>query len=263
MIAWLVAVSVCVPGASGGLWAQSAAVRRIAREIVESFGKEALERAEPRVVRLIEDYGEEAVQALRRAGPSGVATLERFGQAGARIVARFGEDGVRVLAVEGEVAGSLLGRYGDEAIGFMLRHPGAGRELLERLGPQALRVPLTTESVVTLNRLSEPLRSSGRAAEILGVVERYGDRACQFLWRNKGAIFGTALLASFLADPKPYLDGVKTLVVEPARELAGDVASRTNGTVVGCVLVLGVLSLVAPWVLGRRKGRPRTAGDHP
>lgn len=263
MIALLFAASLVVPGISGGTCAQSAAVRRIAREIVESFGRETLERAEPRVARLIEDYGDDAIRALRRAGPTGVGALERFGAAGARVLARWGEEGVRVLAVEGEGALSLLARYGDDAIGFMIRHPGAGRELLERLGPAAMRAPLKTESVVTLNRLSEPIRASGRAPEILGVVERFGDRACAFLWRNKGTIFATAVLVSFLADPQPYIDGVKQLVVQPAMDLAGEAARSVNWTLIGCVTVLALMAVIAPALLGRRRASPAACREHP
>jgi hypothetical protein len=68
-------------------------------------------------------------------------------------------------------------------------------------------------------------------------------------------IFGSAVLVSFLADPKPYLDGVKTLAVDPARELAGEVARRANGTLIGCVAVLATLAVVGPIFLGRRRRR--------
>jgi hypothetical protein len=232
-------------------YAQSAAARRIAREIIEVFGRETVERAEPRIARLVEEYGEEAVLALRRAGPPGVEVLERFGAAGARIVGRWGEEGVRLLAVEGEAAGVLMTRLGDEAVEFMIRHPGAGRDLLERFGAQALRAPVSTNGVVTLNRLAEPIRSSGRSAEIFGVIERFGDRACDFLWRNKGTIFAGALLASFLADPRPYLDGVKQLVVEPARGIAAEAVRRTNWTALGCVAVMALAAFAS--IIMRRK----------
>ena len=234
--------------------AQSAAAKRIAREIVETFGREAVERAEPRVARLVEEYGEEAVQALRRAGPPGVHAIETFGASGAKILARWGEDGVRVLAIEGEAATSLMARLGDDAVAFMIRHPGAGRDLLEQFGAQALRAPLSTPSVVTLNRLAEPIRQSGRATEILGVVERFGDRACAFLWRNKGTIFATAVLVSFLADPQPYIDGVKELVIQPATQLATEAVRRTNWTAVVGVTCLALVAagFAVWWMKGRR-----------
>ena len=236
MNAWIIVLSlVC---------AQSAAARRVARELVESFGREAVEAAEPRVARLVEAYGEEAVTVLRTVGPSGVQAMERFGAPGLRILARWGDDGIRLLGVEGESAVAAMARYGDGAVELMIRHPGVGRDLLAQFGSQVLRRPLSTESVVALNRLAEPIRASGRSAEILGVVEKFGDRACDFLWRNKGTIFLTAVLATFLNDPQPYLDGVKQLVVQPATQVAQDAAARTNWTLV----VLATILLVAGWL---------------
>jgi len=220
--------------------AQSAAARRAAREVVEVFGREAMEAAEPRVARLIEAYGDDAAKALRKVGPPGVQALERFGAPGLKILSRFGDDGVRLLAVEGDAAVAALARYGEEAVELMVRHPGVGRDLLMQFGEQALRGRLSTESVVTLNRLSGEISKSGKTAEIFGVIEKFGDRACDFLWRNKGTIFLATVLAAFLHDPQPYLDGVKQLVVQPASEVARDAAGRTNWTVV--VLVsLGIL----------------------
>jgi hypothetical protein len=218
--------------------AQSAAARRAAREVVEAFGREAVEAAEPRVARLIEAYGDDAAAALRKVGPPGIQAMERFGAPGLRILSRWGDDGVRLLAVEGDSAVAALARYGDEAIDLMVRHPGVGRDLLSRFGEQALRSRLTTESVVTLNRLADPIRSSGRTAEIFSVIEKFGDRACEFLWRNKGTIFLAGVLAAFLHDPQPYLDGIKQLVVQPASEIARDAAGRTNWTLVVVVSVL-------------------------
>ena len=252
----LLAVSLMGPGATDGVFAQSAAARRIARELLETFGRQTIERAEPRIARLVEAYGDDAIRALRRAGPPAIETLEKFGATGARVVGRWGEEGVRLMAVEGEAVGPLLARFGDDAAGFMLRHPGAGRDLLERFGAQALRVPLSTESVVTLNRLAEPIQNSGRAAEIFGVIERFGDRSCDFLWRNKGTIFAGALLASFLADPQPYLDGLKQLVVQPAADVAGEAARRTNWTAVGCATAIALVAF-ASFALRRRRAASR------
>src|SRR5439155_10907996 len=127
---------------------------------------------------------------------------------------------------------------------IMIRHPGVGRDLLAQFGGQVLRTRLTTESVVTLNRLAEPIRTSGRAPEILAVIEKFGDRACDFLWRNKGTIFLASVLAAFLHDPQPYLDGVKQLVVQPATQVAQDAVGRTNWTLVVIVVVVIVLGWI-------------------
>jgi hypothetical protein len=238
------------------LCAQSAAARRVAREVVESFGREAVEAAEPRVLRLVEAYGEEAAVVLRRVGPSGLQAMEKFGASGLRILARFGDDGVRLLAVEGEAAVAAMARYGEDAVALMIRHPGVGSEVLATFGSQVLRTPLRTESMITLGRLSEPIRNSGRSAEILNVVEAYGDRACDFLWRNKGTIFVGTVLAAFLHDPKPYIDGLKQLAVEPASQMAQEAASRTNWTlvVISAILVASVW-LGIRWAWATRRSR--------
>ena len=241
---------------SGLLCAQSAAARRVAREVVESFGREAVEAAEPRVLRLVESYGDEAAAALRRVGPSGIQAMERFGAPGLRILSRFGDDGVRLLAVEGDSAVAALARYGDEAVALMIRHPGVGRDALAAFGSQVLRAPLRTESVVTLNRLADPIRRSGRSAELLAVVEKYGDRACDFLWRNKGTIFLGSVLAAFLHDPQPYIDGAKQLVVDPVSHAAQEASARTNWTLVVIVaLLLASLWLGIRWTWASRRSR--------
>jgi hypothetical protein len=238
------------------LCAQSAAARRVAREVVESFGREAVEAAEPRVVRLIEAYGEEAGTVLRRVGPSGLSAMERYGAPALRILGRWGDDGVRLLAVEGESAVAALARYGDEGVALMIRHPGVGRDLLAQFGAQVARTPLRTESMITLGRLAEPIKASGRSAEILSVVEQYGDRACDFLWRNKGTIFVGAVLAAFLHDPKPYIEGVKELVAEPATSVAREAAARTNWTlvVISAMLILSTW-LGVKWAWATRRSR--------
>ncbi|RPH40738.1 MAG: hypothetical protein EHM91_10790, partial [Planctomycetota bacterium] len=173
---------------------QSAAARKLAREVAESFGREAVEAAEPRVLKLVESYGDEAAAVLRKAGLPGVQAIERFGAPGLKILGRWGDDGLRLLTLEGDSAVAAVARYGDDAARLMIRHPGIGRQLLQEFGEQALRARLTTESVVTLNRLAPQIKGSGRASEILSLVEKSGDRVCDFLWRNKGTIFIASVL---------------------------------------------------------------------
>jgi hypothetical protein len=235
---------------------QSAAARKLAREVAETFGREAVEAAEPRVLKLVEAYGDEAASVLRKAGLPGVQALERFGAPGMKILARWGDDGLRMLAMEGDAAVAAVARYGDDAAQLMIRHPGIGRQFLDEFGAPALRAQLKTDSVVTLNRLAPEIKRTGRSAEILALVEKSGDRVCDFLWRNKGVIFIGSVLATFLHDPQPYLDGVKQLVVQPATDVAHQAASRTNWTIVVVVALL----IASAWV-GIRWGwvprRPR------
>lgn len=231
---WLIVSALCM---------QSAAAKAVAREVVEAL--------EPRVAKVVEAYGDDAARALRAGGAAALPALEAHGASAARFLGRFGDDGARLLAAEGDAVIALFAKHGDEAVSFMLKHPGVGRDLVEAFGAQAARAQLTTDSVVLLNRMAEPLRASGRAAELFGVVERFGDRACAFLWRNKGVVFGAALLAAFLADPQPYIDGAKQLIVEPAAGAARDVAARTDWTWVFSAAAVALVAWAA-WRLRRR-----------
>jgi hypothetical protein len=87
---------------------------------------------------------------------------------------------------------------------------------------------------------------------VLAVVGRYGDRAMDLVWRHKGALAVTVVLAAFLADPGPFLAGTSDLAgvvagtaMRPLAALPGQVveaARRTLGTLV-VVLLLGSLGL--------------------
>lgn len=231
---WLILSALC---------AQSAAAKAVAREVVEAL--------EPRVAKVVEAYGDDAARALRAGGAAALPALEAHGPAALRFFARFGDDGARLLAAEGDGVVKLFAQHGDEAVTFMLKHPGVGRDLVQAFGAGAARAEISTGSVVLLNRLGEPIRASGRAAELFAVIERFGDGACNFLWRNKGVVFGAALMAAFLADPKPYIDGVKELIVEPAASAARDVAARTQWTWVFSAMGVALVAWAA-WRLRRR-----------
>ncbi|MBK9684507.1 MAG: hypothetical protein IPO59_14945 [Betaproteobacteria bacterium] len=75
------------------------------------------------------------------------------------------------------------------------------------------------------------LEASSRSPELLGVIRMYGDEAMDFVWKNKGALAVTSVLASFRNDPQAYISGAKGLI-EP-------VVRSVNWT-----LILGVILLV-------------------
>jgi hypothetical protein len=110
----------------------------------------------------------------------------------------------------------------------------------------------------------------GRTDELLGVVGRYGDRAMDFIWCHKGALTVATLLATFVADPGPFLDGTRDLVGLGAQATVGQVAAWPSNLVAGAARgVSGALALaistllIGRWALrGWRKrcqsgGRPR------
>jgi hypothetical protein len=94
------------------------------------------------------------------------------------------------------------------------------------------------------------LARSGRWGELLAVIERHGDRALGFIWRNKGALAVATVLGTFLADPEAFLGGGRELIGGAAQEatqpialMAGTAASRWMG-IARSVVVVGLAWLV-------------------
>jgi hypothetical protein len=94
------------------------------------------------------------------------------------------------------------------------------------------------------------LARSGRWGELVAVIKRHGDRALDFIWRHKGALAVSAILAKFLAEPEVFLGGGRELIGGAAQEatqpiaiVAGTAASRWMG-IARSVVVVGLAWLV-------------------
>jgi hypothetical protein len=94
------------------------------------------------------------------------------------------------------------------------------------------------------------LARSGRWSELVAVVERHGDRAMDFVWRNKGALAVATVLGTFLADPEAFLGGGRELVAGAAQEATqpladvADVAAGRWMNIARSVVVVGLAWLV-------------------
>jgi len=217
--------------ASGEASAQSAAVRKSAKELVEFLQKrfarevaeEGAEKLEMRFAQVIAKYGDDAAAAARKLGPRVVLDeVQKHGAAGARILSRHGDQGVRLLATDGPAAMRVFNHLGDEGVELMIRRHGQ----------------LTATQ---LPDLAQAIRASGKSSQILAVLEKYGDRACSFIWRNKGVIFSGAVLAAFLADPVAYFEGVKKIAEAPLSHIA----AGTDWTAVFLMMTLLAAGLAA------------------
>lgn len=235
-----------------GVWGP--AVRETLEIFERKFGHElageSAEHVGRRIESLAQRHGEQVHAALRRAGPRALRAVDDAGEQAPdviRLLSQFGEDGLWVLRRPGGL--SWFRQYGDDAVRALLKHPDVAEPLLAKLGQPAARalVRLSERNGRRLKMLADDgmLTAGGRADELLAVVERYGDRAMAFIWRHKGSLAVASVLAVFLNNPEPFLDGVMRLplaMVEMARW----------GVLLGAVAAAAVVALAA-WRRSRRR----------
>jgi hypothetical protein len=195
---------------------KAAIAREAAEYVLGRFGKEAAKEGLEGLTRKIEllalKHGDEAVGAVRKVGPGTFRLVEEAGEHGldaVKLMARYGDDAVWVVAKKNRMA--IFVKYGDNAGEAMMRHGEVAEPLLDAAGKSAAGA-LKAVSTQNGRRLAimqseGELARIGRTPELLDVVAKYGDRAMEFVWKNKGPLAAAAVLAAFLANPKPFIDG--------------------------------------------------------
>jgi hypothetical protein len=260
----VLACLLCVPQARADLRTRAAA--EAAEALIARFGAKA-GRSVPAPTRRIEGlaarHGDEAVVAVRKVGPSAFGLVEAAGADGAkavRVMAVHGERGAaRVLARPAAMKQFL--RYGDEAAVALVKHPGVAEKLVERGGMPAVKAlgavnPQNGRRLAMM--LEGDLAKAGRHAELLGVVARHGDRAADFIWRNKAVLAGGAALTAFLAHPEAFINGTRDITAVAAESV---VKPAVGGFFTLLNLVVGLLGvlIVAAAVLAYKHGLPSLA----
>jgi hypothetical protein len=188
------------------------ALRRLGPEV----GQEAAEALTRRAERLAAQHGTEVLDALHQAGPEALTRIEARGGRGelaARLLAQHGPAVIPIVRRPALL--DLVARHGEEIIAALVRHPALAEPVIAAAGPGAARAlaRVGSQNARRLAMMAEDgtLTRLGRTEEVLAVVEKYGDRALDFLWRHKGALAVGTVLAAFLRDPEPFLSGAKDL----------------------------------------------------
>ena len=68
------------------------------------------------------------------------------------------------------------------------------------------------------------VKTGEQSAGLLDVVAKYGDKAMEFIWNNKGPLTVGAALSAFLHDPEPFIQGTKDLAVEAVKPVGIEIA---------------------------------------
>jgi len=233
----------------------SSAIRETTELITRNFGKEvAAESAEAlgkQVTEVGAKYGEEGLAALGKAGPRTFAKLTieagEHSSGAVKLMAKYGNEAVWVISRPKGMA--IFIKYGEQGATAIMKHPGVAENAVDKLGVSAARAlnAISTPQARRLGIMVEDgaIQAGGKSAELLEVVTKYGDRAMEFIWKNKGALAVATTLAAFLNDPEPFINGGKDIAVNTIKPIGIEIARLTNWTPVMIGIVLAASVLVA------------------
>jgi hypothetical protein len=265
-------VGLAAPPARAGV--KGEVIREGAEYVMRKFGKEVTQElgqgAEQVLARKMESmatrFGErETMAAVERVGPRAFRLVEEAGKEAApqavKLMARVGDDAAWVIGRKRSL--SLFTRYGDDAADAMLKHREIAEGLIEQFGPPSARAlkALDGRGARRLAMMADEgqLAALPERAALMETIGKHGTGAMDWVWRNKGALATAGVVAAFVHNPQPFIDGTVKVadiagekVVKPVLgTVAGGVASRTNWTIV-LVSLIGVSAAYAAW-RGRRR----------
>lgn len=259
----------------GGKAAQEAAEFLIGK-FGKDVAKEGAEALAGRIAGAAARYGDDAIRAVRVVGPRALSLADEAGANAPKVIqllAKHGDDAARVLAHPSGM--SIFSRYGDEAVEILMKHKGVAEPLVESVGQPAINalgvVGAQNGRRLAMMAQGGELAAMGHTPELMTVITKHGDKACDFIYRNRAVLAGGAALTAFLANPQPFLVGANQLAdtvgehaVHPVVTAAGTVATSAVGTVglaassaigfVAWALALGLLGAIAAVVWGIKQG---------
>jgi|GEM_PF-732017 len=240
LAAWIgITVSIETAYGQGKITVARELVEQISKKFTKEVAEEGADRLATRLQPLLAKFGTEGSEAITRVGPRAVTLLEEAGEESvvvARMLARHGDDAL--WAVQNPARRSLIANLGDDAGVSLMRHGTIAENVLAQSGKP---------SVAALNRLSaqggrrlailaeDPsTRSLATNTDVLAIIGKYGDRAMDFVWRNKLALLTGTTLAAFVANPEPFLDGAiqvaEVASTQIAKPIAEEIGKRTEWT---------------------------------
>jgi hypothetical protein len=235
--------------------AQAGVMTKGLRDVLEYVGKkfsrdiaeEGVERVSVRMTRLAAKHGDELVsKAFTRVGPRAGRLVEEAGDQGGVVLgllARHGEEAIPLIGRS--TALGTVARYGDDAAVAIIKHGTVGEQLVGQFAKEGAKA-LVKVTPRNGRRLAMLAAEGQMKPELMQVITRFGNPACEFIWKNKGALAVGAALTAFVTSPEPFITGTQKLaatVAEAAvKPLAVGVANNTNWTVIG-VMVTAILAI--------------------
>ncbi len=223
------------------------AFQYIGKKFGQEVAEEGAERVSVRLTRLAAKHGDEVVaKAFRRVGPRAGRLVEEAGEqegVALGLIARHGEAAIPLIGRS--TALRTVARYGDNAAAAIIKHGTVGEQLVCQFAQEGAEAMI---KVTPRNgrRLAMLAAEGQLKPELMQVITKYGNPACDFIWRNKGALAVGATLTAFVTSPGPFLDGTQKLTAAVAeatvKPIAVGVAYNTNWTLIG-IMVTVILAI--------------------
>lgn len=251
----LIVLLVALMQASCPAGVTSSAIRETTELITRQFGKELGDKSAEALAKQVAEagtkYGDEGLAALGKVGPRTFTKLTieagEHSPGVVKLVAKYGDEAVWVISKPNGMA--IFVKYGEAGATAIMKHPGVAENAIEKLGAPAARAlnAISTPQARRLGMLVEDgtIQAGGKSAELLGIVTKYGDRAMEFIWKNKGSLVVAATLTAFLNDPGPFINGSKDIAVGAIKPIGHEIARLSDWTTVMITGVLAVAVLVA------------------
>lgn len=247
-------------------------IRKAGREATEELGEATAHMLPKRLERLAAKYGDDVVSdASMKVGPSTLRLLEEVGEEAEphalKLMARRGDEAAWVLSRPGGL--SLFTKYGDEAAEAMIKHGEMAEPLIEEYGSPMTRAlaAVNGQNARRMAMLAEDgvLAKVPERERVLDTIGQYGDGAADWVWNNKGALVAVAVVAAFVSNPEPFINGVVGAADIGEEQLVRPVAETTatspNWTlIIGASLVVLTLLLVLRGLVRRHDIRLRPTG---
>lgn len=226
----------------------TSAAREAAKQVMHVFrkevGKETAETLTEKIIILSAKHGDDAVIAVKKIGPKTFQLVEKAGTQGddaVKLLAKHGDNAI--LIIEKPQALNLFSQYGDDVAEAMIKHKGGSAvTFIEKNGIAGAKALKSVDGQNARRLMSEDFAKLGRTDEYLAVVEKFGNKGSDFIWRNKGALVIGTVATTFLLNPQPFIDGVKKLEGDVIETIGDNILSKLPWTLI-TIIVAGFLAV--------------------
>lgn len=217
---------------------------QLIREGAEETSEELVEATTKQLAKIAARMGDDAIVVIQRYGRSSYRLLNDLSDdAGRQLVKSirvYGDDAIRVgqtsagraiLRSGDDIAIRAVAKYSDVAIPVIRKYGDDCARVLTDLSPQQGRrmIQLANEEYFKPNQFDQ----------LVGVVGEYGDRAMDFIWRNKKVLLAVGVFSAFVSNPEPYLSELTDITEVVVGPVVDGIAKGVNWNLwIGVLLVL-------------------------